>query len=71
MEAAFHDSLPHDIDVVTVGTPDERIADPCGGVDASTIVSGHTHGQFERTVGGWQVVNAARHFDEATSDGAA
>ena len=50
---------------------DERIADPCAGVDASTIVCGHTHGQFQRTVGRWQVVNAARLFDEATSDGAA
>jgi putative phosphoesterase len=53
-----HASPRNDIDVFTERTPDERIAFLFAGLDVSTVVCGHTHTQFERTVGGIRLVNA-------------
>jgi predicted phosphodiesterase len=53
-----HGSPRCDTDGITVGTPPERIAAWCAGIEASTVVCGHTHAQFERRVGPWRIVNA-------------
>ncbi len=53
-----HASPRNDLDIFTERTPDESIAFLFEGLDAATVVCGHTHTQFERTVGGIRVVNA-------------
>ena len=53
-----HGTPRSDSEIVTRLTPDERVADVLAGVDASVVVCGHTHVQFDRRVGGTRVVNA-------------
>ncbi len=53
-----HASPRNDIDIFTERTPEERIAFLFEGLDSSTVVCGHTHTQYERTVAGVRVVNA-------------
>jgi len=53
-----HASPRNDLDIFTERTPEERIAFLFDGLDVSTVVCGHSHSQFERTVGGVRVVNA-------------
>jgi putative phosphoesterase len=53
-----HASPRNDMDIFTERTPEERIAFLFEGLDVPTVVCGHTHTQFERTVGGVRVVNA-------------
>ncbi|HZD88033.1 MAG TPA: metallophosphoesterase family protein [Gaiellaceae bacterium] len=53
-----HASPRNDVDIFTERTPDERIAFLFEGLDASVVVCGHTHTQFERTVAGLRVINA-------------
>jgi putative phosphoesterase len=53
-----HASPRNDMDIFTERTPEERLAPLFGGLDAPTVVCGHTHTQYERTVGGVRVVNA-------------
>jgi putative phosphoesterase len=53
-----HASPRNDLDIFTERTPDERIAFLFEGLDVSTVVCGHTHTQYERTVAGVRVVNA-------------
>jgi len=53
-----HASPRNDVDIFTERTPEERIAFLFDGLDGTTVVCGHTHTQFERTVAGVRVVNA-------------
>jgi len=53
-----HASPRNDLDIFTERTPEGRIAFLFDGLDVSTVVCGHTHTQFERTVAGVRVVNA-------------
>ena len=53
-----HASPRNDLDIFTERTPEERIVFLFDGLDVSTVVCGHSHSQFERTVGGVRVVNA-------------
>jgi putative phosphoesterase len=53
-----HASPRNDLDIFTERTPEERIAFLFEGLDVSTVVCGHSHTQFERTVAGVRVVNA-------------
>ena len=53
-----HASPRNDVDIFTERTPEDRIAFLFAGLDVSTVVCGHTHTQFERTVAGVRVVNA-------------
>jgi predicted phosphodiesterase len=48
----------NDEDIVTELTPDERIAQILEGVGEPVVVCGHTHVQFDRTVGSTRLVNA-------------
>jgi len=52
-----HASPRNDLDIFTERTPDERIAFLFDGLDVATVVCGHTHTQYERTVAGVRVVN--------------
>src|SRR5262249_49374135 len=45
-------------EIFTGATPEERLAPVFAGVTASVVVCGHTHMQFDRTVGKLRVVNA-------------
>ncbi len=55
----FCHATPHsDIQVFTRLTPEEKLAPLFKGTNASLVVCGHTHMQFERTVGGLHIVNA-------------
>jgi putative phosphoesterase len=53
-----HASPRNDLDIFTGRTPEERIAFLFEGLDVTTVVCGHTHMQFDRTVAGVRVVNA-------------
>ena len=53
-----HASPRNDLDIFTERTPEERIAFLFEGLAVPTVVCGHTHTQYERTVGGVRVVNA-------------
>lgn len=53
-----HASPRNDVDIFTERTPEERIASLFDGLDVATVVCGHTHTQYERTVAGMRVVNA-------------
>jgi putative phosphoesterase len=53
-----HASPRNDLDIFTERTPEERLAPLFEGLDVPTVVCGHTHTQFERTVAGVRVVNA-------------
>jgi putative phosphoesterase len=53
-----HASPRNDLDIFTERTPEERIAFLFEDVDADAVVCGHTHTQFERTIGGMRVVNS-------------
>ena len=53
-----HASPRNDLDIFTERTPEERIAFLFDDLDVATVVCGHTHTQFERTVAGVRVVNA-------------
>jgi putative phosphoesterase len=53
-----HASPRNDVDIFTERTPEERIAFLFEGLDVPTVVCGHTHTQYERTVGGVRLVNA-------------
>jgi putative phosphoesterase len=53
-----HASPRNDLDIFTERTPETRIAFLFDEVDAPIVVCGHTHTQYERTVGGVRVINA-------------
>jgi putative phosphoesterase len=53
-----HASPRNDMDIFTERTPEERLMPLFDGLDVTTVVCGHTHTQFERTVAGVRVVNA-------------
>lgn len=53
-----HASPRNDVDIFTERTPEERIAFLFDDLDVPTVVCGHTHTQYERTVAGVRVVNA-------------
>jgi len=53
-----HASPRNDVDIFTERTPEERIVFLFDGLDVGTVVCGHTHMQFDRTVGGVRVINA-------------
>ena len=53
-----HASPRNDVDIFTERTPEERIASLFYGLEVPTVVCGHTHTQYERTIGGVRVVNA-------------
>jgi predicted phosphodiesterase len=53
-----HATPRNDVDIFTERTPEPRIAGLFADVGADTVVCGHTHTQFERTVAGKRVVNS-------------
>jgi len=53
-----HATPRNDVDRFDVGTAEEEVAPWFAGVEAATVVCGHTHRQFERTIAGRRVVNA-------------
>jgi putative phosphoesterase len=53
-----HASPRNDVDIFTERTPEERIAFLFDGLEVPTVVCGHTHTQYERSVRGIRVVNA-------------
>ena len=53
-----HASPRNDVDVFLEGTPEERVAPLFAGIEAGTVVCGHTHMQFARDIAGMRVVNA-------------
>lgn len=53
-----HGSPRGDEERLTYLTPDERLRDAVAGVTAPLVLCGHTHMQFDRSVGGTRVVNA-------------
>ena len=53
-----HATPRNEVEIFTRVTPEERLAPVFAGVDASLVVCGHTHMQFDRMVGRLRVVNA-------------
>ena len=52
-----HGTPASDEEIVTLVTPDERLAAILEGVEADVVVAGHTHSQIDRVVGGIRWVN--------------
>ena len=55
---ACHGTPRSDLEIVTLVTPDERLAKILTGVDARVVIAGHTHSQMDRVVSGIRWVNA-------------
>ena len=53
-----HGSPRSDEEIITAISPAARMAPMLAGVAEATVVCGHTHVQFDRSVGGKRVVNA-------------
>jgi putative phosphoesterase len=53
-----HATPQNENDVFTKRTPEERLSSTLREVNASVVVCGHTHMQFDRTVGNVRIVNA-------------
>jgi predicted phosphodiesterase len=53
-----HGSPRSDEEIVTVLTPEDRAREALADVSAQVVVCGHTHMQFDRTIGAIRVVNA-------------
>jgi predicted phosphodiesterase len=53
-----HGTPRSDTEIFTRLTPEERLLPIFEGVKVSTVLCGHTHTQFDRTIGGTRVVNA-------------
>ena len=53
-----HGSPRSDEEIMTSLTPESVLAPMLDGIDASVVVCGHTHVQFDRSVGETRVVNA-------------
>jgi len=53
-----HATPRNDTECFTRLTPEDRLAGVFAGVNASMVICGHTHMQFDRTVGSVRVVNA-------------
>ncbi len=53
-----HATPRNDSEIFTRVTPEERLAVVFGDVNASVIVCGHTHMQFDRMVGQRRIINA-------------
>jgi putative phosphoesterase len=53
-----HATPRNDVDVFTRLTPEEGLLPMFGGAGANVVVCGHTHMQFDRTIGRVRVVNA-------------
>jgi putative phosphoesterase len=52
-----HGSPRSDTELVTPATPADRLAELAAGITETTLVTGHTHIQFERLVGGLRSLN--------------
>jgi putative phosphoesterase len=53
-----HATPRNDVEIFTRLTPDDRLVPIFGALDAALAVCGHTHMQFDRTIGTVRVVNA-------------
>jgi diadenosine tetraphosphatase ApaH/serine/threonine PP2A family protein phosphatase len=53
-----HATPRNETEIFTKRTPEERLLPVFAGIDASVVVCGHTHMQFDRRVGRLRVVNA-------------
>jgi putative phosphoesterase len=53
-----HATPRSDEEILTRISPDERWGDALAGIDADVVVCGHTHVQFERSIGDVRLVNA-------------
>ena len=53
-----HSTPRNETEIFTRLTPEDRLVPVFAGVDASVVVCGHTHMQFDRMVGRLRVVNA-------------
>jgi len=53
-----HATPQNENDIFTRLTPDDRLVPLFDGVAAATVVCGHTHMQFDRTIGHTRIVNA-------------
>jgi putative phosphoesterase len=52
-----HGSPRSDMEIITLVTPDERLAAILDGVSEQLVLAGHTHSQIDRTVGETRFVN--------------
>jgi len=52
-----HGSPRSDEELLTGGTPDERLAAATSAISERVLVTGHTHGQYDRTVAGIRALN--------------
>jgi len=63
-----HATPRNDLDIFTERTPEPRVAGLFANLDADIVVCGHTHTQFERSIGGKRVINSGsvgRPYEDA------
>lgn len=53
-----HGSPRSDEEILTTETPEERFLEALSGVSENTVICGHTHMQFDQSVGGRRLINA-------------
>ena len=53
-----HATPRNDTEIFNADSPDDLVAPMFAGVDAPLVICGHTHIQFDRTIGGTRIVNA-------------
>jgi putative phosphoesterase len=53
-----HGSPRSDEEILTLVSPEQRVAAALGGVRERVVVCGHTHTQFDREIAGFRLVNA-------------
>jgi predicted phosphodiesterase len=53
-----HATPRNDVEIFRRNTPDDEIRPMFAGVNAAIVVCGHTHAQFERTLGSLRILNA-------------
>lgn len=53
-----HGSPRSDEEIITAATPEDRVGAMLDGVEPRLVVCGHTHMQFDRSIGGTRLVNA-------------
>ncbi len=53
-----HGTPRRDEEIITPLTPDDDVAAVLGAIDQAVVVCGHTHSQFDRTIGRQRLINA-------------
>jgi predicted phosphodiesterase len=66
-----HGSPRSDVELLTPGTDPDRVQEACGAIEESIVVHGHTHLQYQRTIGPRTIAGCGSVGLPYTEDGTA